>query len=335
MTSIKTTSTKGAFSGPISAVAILLASNRITPYILRTPLIYSRALSKETGAEIWLKLENIQNTGSFKIRGAANRILQLSEEEKRRGIITVSSGNHGRAVAQVAQKAGIEATICLSKLVPENKVEAIRSYGAIVHIAGNSQDEAQEEAERLILEKKLVWISAFDDPVIITGQGTIGLEILQDMPDCDMIVTPLSGGGLLAGIALATKSLSSHTRVVGVSMEIEPGMVRSLEAGKPVNVDEHPSLADALGGSIGLDNRYSFPYVRDYMDQAVLVSEESLAPALRYTFENEGLVIEGGSATTVAALLAGKLGDIKGKKIAVVLTGRNIATDKVIKAITE
>ncbi|MCZ4282748.1 hydroxyectoine utilization dehydratase EutB [Kiloniella laminariae] len=327
--------TKGAFTGPVSAADVLQASKRIAPYIIRTPLIYSRALSQQTGAEVWLKLENLQNTGSFKIRGAANRILQLSAEERKRGIITVSSGNHGRAVARVAQETGIAATICLSTLVPENKVEAIRSYGANVHVAGNSQDEAQEEAERLIREKGLVWISAFDDLAIITGQGTIGLEIMQDMPDCEIIMAPLSGGGLLAGIALATKSISSYTRIIGVSMEIEPGMVRSLEAGKPVNVDEHPSLADALGGSIGLDNRYTFPYIRDYMDEAVLVSEASLAPALRYTFENEGLVIEGGSATVIAALCDGKIGDIKGKKIAVVLSGRNISTDKVIKALTD
>ncbi|WP_120502412.1 pyridoxal-phosphate dependent enzyme [Roseovarius sp. EL26] len=303
---------------------IMTAHQRITPIIRRTPLVFSEVLSERAGFEIWLKLENLQITGSFKLRGASNRILQLTEEEKSRGVVAVSSGNHGRAVAYLAKKLGIQAKIVVCDLCPENKRKAMRSYGAEVIVHGDSQDEAQAHADQLIETHGYTWADPYDDLRVIAGQGTIALEALTDLPDADMIVAPLSGGGLLSGIALAAKSVSPNLTVVGSSMEIEPGMVRSLEAGKPVHVDEFPSLASCITGAIGMRNTHTFPIVRDFMDRAVLVSEESLAPEMHHFADSEGLIVEGGSITSVIAALSPEVREHNPDRAIVVISGRNI-----------
>jgi threonine dehydratase len=286
--------------------------------------VYSPSLSEIAGAEIWLKLENMQVTGSFKMRGVSNKMMQLSDAEKAAGVVTVSTGNHGRAMAAFAREIGIRAVICGPSSVPGNKTEAIRSFGAEVRLIGDTQDEAQLEADRLVAEEGLTWVAPFDDPTIIAGQGTIALEIVEELPDVDAIVAPLAGGGLLSGIAVGAKSLDPRIEVIGTSMEVEPGMVRSLEAGHPISVAEFPSLADALGGSIGLNNQYTFPLVQELMDEAILIAEDELAPTMRHIFRYEGIVIEGGSAAAPAAAYTGKLSRLKGKKIAVVISSRNI-----------
>ena len=306
---------------------------RIAGLVRPTPLIRSDAISKIVGCEVWLKLETLQITGSFKLRGAANRMLQLSDRERARGVIAVSSGNHGRAVAYVARRLGIQATICISDLVPENKREAMRAYGADLRVIGRSQDEAQAYADEQIAEHGLTWIAPYDDLAVIAGQGTIASEVLEALPQTDAILAPLSGGGLLSGLALVGKSLSPAIEIVGASMEIEPGMVRSLEAGRPVTVEEPPSLADSIGGSIGLSNRYTFPIVRDFMDQALLVSEQSLGPAMRLLFEEEGLVMEGGSASALAAALLPGFKSDRRRTVVIVISGRNIATPRFMSAI--
>lgn len=304
------------------------ARQSIAPHVRRTPLSFSPSLSDATKAEVWLKLENLQVTGSFKLRGAVNRMLQLDDAEKKRGVVAVSSGNHGRAVAYFAARMGIKATICLSSLVPSNKIDAIKSYGAEVKIVGDSQDDAQIEADRLVEEQGLVWIAPYDDLRVIAGQGTIALEVVEDLPEVNMIVAPLSGGGLVSGIAIGMKQIDRRIRVVGASMDCEAGMVQSLKAGRPVTVGEGPSLADALGGSIGLSNRFTLPIVQAYMDQAALISEDELVPAMQLMFRGEGMVIEGGSAVAVAALFGGKIPCMAGKKIACVITGRNIDPER-------
>ena len=309
---------------PVNLSDVYRAREVLSSQIHRTPLLFSKWLSKLAEAEVWLKLENIQHTGSFKIRGAATKISALSESQRARGVVAVSSGNHGRAVAACAQRMGIKATICMSSMVPRNKIVAIEDYGAEVRIVGNSQDDAQLEANRMIAEEAVTWIAPYDDPLVIAGQGTVALEIVEDLPDVEIMVAPLSGGGLLSGILVAAKSANPKIRVVGSSMEVEPGMVKSLEAGRPVAVGEHPSLADSLGGSIGLGNRYTFPIVRDLMDHAVLIGESELAPAMRGLFMTDGIVMEGGSASAVAAVMGGKIPDLHGRKTAVVISGRNI-----------
>ncbi len=271
---------------------------------------------------VLLKSEHMQTTGSFKLRGATNAVLALPAEARARGLITVSSGNHGRALAHAARAEGVRCIICLSTLVPGNKIEAIRALGADVRIVGDSQDAAQEEAERLAHEIGLTFVPPFDDPAIIAGQGTIGLEIIEDTPDAEQVVVPLSGGGLAAGVAAAVKALRPATRVIGVSMERGAAMHASLQAGRPVLVEEVATLADALGGGIGLDNRTSFAMVRDLLDGTVLLSEAEIAAGIRAASVLENQVLEGAGAVGIGALLAGKL--LLRGPVVLLLSGGNI-----------
>jgi threonine dehydratase len=310
-------------TGEITQAAIYRARQAIAPWVRRTPLVRSEALSARTGGNVHLKLETLQETGAFKLRGAFNRLLQLTDAERERGVVAVSTGNHARAVAYAARALAVPAVVCMSSLVPDNKVKAVRTAGAEVRIAGRNQDEAEEVAKQLAAERGLVFVSPFDDPQVIAGQGTIGLELLEDLPALDSVLVPLSGGGLIGGIALALKSANRSIRVIGVSMERGPAMVRSLEAGRPVAVEEEPSLADSLGGGIGLDNRHTFALVRDLVDQTILVSEAEIAAAMTHLYWQEQQIVEGGAAVGVAALLAGKVA-AAGANLVVLLSGRNV-----------
>jgi threonine dehydratase len=270
-----------------------------------------------------MKLEIVQNTGSFKIRGASNRLFHLSDAERAQGVVAVSTGNHGRAVAYAAKCLGVRATVCLSHLVPENKVRAIREVGAQVRIVGKSYDEARAEGERLAAEERMVMVEAADDPFVIAGQGTIGLEILEDLPEVETVLVPVSSGGLIGGIALALKSAAPRIRVIGVSMERGPAMYHSLRAGKPVEVEELPTIADSLSGGIGLDNRYTFRLVRDYVDDIVLVSEKQIVQSMVHAFREERLVTEGAAVVGIAALLNHLVGDMGGT-VVTVISGNNV-----------
>jgi threonine dehydratase len=310
---------------PASSVTlrdVYLARQRIESIARRTPLIPSPWLSECVGSAVSLKLESLQETGSFKIRGAANKLLNLAPDERQRGTITVSSGNHGRALAYVARQLGIHAVVCLSEAVPQGKREAIQKLGAETIVHGRTYDEANEHASRLQEERGLVMIHPFDDPYVIAGQGTIGLELLEDHPQIDTVIVPLSGGGLLGGIALALKSAGAGIRVVGVSMARGPAMVESLRAGKVVDIVEEPTLADALAGGIA-PNVYTFDIVQTYVDDTVLVSEEEIARAMAFALERHHLVVEGGGAVGIAALLSGKVARL-GQHVAVVLSGSNV-----------
>ena len=298
------------------------ARRSIADAVRRTPLVPSFALSEEAGADVRLKLETAQDTGTFKIRGATNKLLSLGREDRARGVVAVSSGNHGRGVARAAKRLGVRAVVCMGRLVPDNKVAAIRALGAEVRIVGDSQDEAEVEARRLVREEGLVEAHPFDDARVIAGQGTIGLEILEDLPAVRTVVVPLSGGGLIAGVALAVKSIRPKVRVVGVTMERGAAMYESQKAGRPVPVDEVPTLADALGGGIGLRNRHTFSMVRDLVDELHLVDEEQIADAIRHAYWTEGQIVEGAGAVGIAALMAGLVEDPG--PTAVVVSGGNI-----------
>ena len=300
-----------------------LARQRIQTLVRRTPLADAPALSQKLGAQVMLKLENLQGTGAFKMRGATNKLLSLSEEERARGVVTCSSGNHGRALSYVTQKLGVHAVICLPEPVPENKREAIRRLGAEVIIAGNNADEAMAYADKLAEERQLTMVSAFDDPYVITGQGTIGLELLEDFPQIDTAIIPLSGGSLLSGISLALKSAKPDLCIIGVSMERGPAMVRSLEAGKVVEIVEEPTIADGLAGGLGEHNHYTFPLVQKYIDETVLVSEEEIADAMAFALDEHRLVVEGAGAVGMAAILSGKVKQY-GQHVAVVISGSNV-----------
>ncbi len=304
---------------------VLQARNRIAGQVLRTPMREAAGLSRRAGVPVLIKCEHHQITGSFKLRGATNAVLSLTEAQRRAGVATASTGNHGRAVAHASRATGARAVVCMSSLVPANKVEAVRALGAEVRISGAGQDEAQREVDRLVRDKGMADISPFDDGAVIAGQGTLGLEIIEDAPDLDAVLVPLSGGGLISGIGLAVKTLSPNTRVIGVTMERGAAMVASLAAGHPVDVVEEQSLADSLGGGIGLANRNTFGMVRSLVDDCVLVSEEAIADGIRLAYEEEGEVIEGAAAVGIAAILSGKVA-LRGPT-ALVLTGKNIAPD--------
>lgn len=301
------------------------ARRNIANVAVRSPLLPAWSLSGDE-RDVRLKLEITQPTGAFKLRGAANALARLSAEQSRNGVACVSTGNHGRAVAYAARRLGIPAYICMSKLVPENKVAAIKAVGGTVQIAGNSQDVAQQEVDRLIREEGMTEIPPFDHPDVIAGQGTIGIELVEDFPGVDTVIVPLSGGGLIAGVALAVKTLAPHARVVGLSMDRGAAMHDSIRAGRPVEIEEHPSLADSLGGGIGLDNQHTFPMVRDLVDEIRTVPEDRIANAMRYLYKQEGWVAEGAGAIGLVPLLE-DLGLDIGSRVAIVVSGKNVDMD--------
>lgn len=312
---------------------IYRARQTIAPHVRRTPLLPSPALG---GAPIWLKLESAQHTGAFKLRGAANKMLSLSEAERARGVVAVSTGNHGRAVAHMGRALGIRVVVCISELVPAVKRAAIEDLGAEVHVAGAGQEQAMVYADELVRKQGLAMVPPFDDPHIIAGQGTIGLEIVEDAPEVTQVVVPLSGGGLVSGIALAIKSIDSGIRVVAVSAEASPGMIESLRAGRPMDIPEEASLADSLGGGLGQRNDYTMAMVERLVDVHVTVSEDEIARAMAFAFRHHRLVTEGGGAVAIAAQLAGKVPPppatgstpaVAGPTTVLVVSGGNIDPD--------
>jgi threonine dehydratase len=307
---------------------VFAARRSIAALALRTPVIRSENLSARLRHDILLKLETLQPTGAFKIRGAANALAQRPRELRIGGVVCASTGNHGRAVAHAARQLGIQATICLSALVPQTKVKAIEALGAGVRRIGRSQDEAMVEVARLVAEEGMIEVPPFDDPAIIAGQGTIGLELMEDVPELDTIVVPLSGGGLAGGIAFAAKAINPGLRVIGVSMDRGAAMQASLAAGRPVAVEELPSLADSLGGGIGGGNRWTFDLCRRLLDDVVLVSEAEIYRGMAHLLHEERIVAEGAAAVGVAGLLSGKIAP-RGPT-ALIVSGRNVDMDQLI-----
>jgi threonine dehydratase len=305
---------------------VYLARQRIASLVRVTPVEYSPSLSRQMGVAVYLKLESQQITGSFKLRGASNAVAQLTPLARANGVVSASTGNHGRALAYAASQLGVMATVCLSSLVPHNKVQAIRDLGADVCIVGRSQDDAQREAERISSEQGATLLPPFDHPAIITGQATLGLEIVEQVPDVAQVLVPLSGGGLFSGIALALKTINPRVRLHGISMQRGAAMHASLKAGHPVDVEELPTLADSLGGGIGLDNRFTFHMTRTGCDHLHLLDEASIGNGIRHAYFQERLVVEGAAAVGISALLDGLI-EPRGP-IVVVVSGRNVDLDQ-------
>ncbi len=313
---------------------IFEAREKIVPVIRHTPLIYSGGISDQIGRNVYYKLEIMQDTGSFKVRGAGSVILHLSPEQREKGVVTYSTGNHGRATAHVARLVGSKAKVCLSTNVPENKREGIKNSGGELVIYGKSQDEAVEQALQLNEEEGLAVVDPINDPYTIAGHGTIGLEIFEDLPEVDTVLVPVSGGALISGIALAVKSINPDCKVYGISMDRGAAMYESIKAGKPVLIDEVPSLADSLQGGILLDNKYSFNMVKEYVDELVLVTEEEIGMAITHAFFEDHLILEGAGAVGIAALMAGKI-PVIGDNVVVVTTGGNIDNNEFLSVIEE
>ena len=305
---------------------IVNAEKIVSKHTIATPMVYSKVLSEAIGQSVSLKLENQQITGSFKIRGAINAISNLTPAQKTAGVVALSTGNHGRGLAYAANLMKIRCIICMSKLVPNNKVEGIKALGAEVRLIGKNQDEAQVEADRLSIEEGMTYISPFDNVDVIAGQGTLGLEIHRQVPELKYAFVPLSGGGLICGVAKALKSLNPNLKMIGVSMDRGAAMYESQKAGKPIFVKEEESLADALTGGIGLDNEYTFDLTKELVDDIVLVSEKEIAEGISHAYWHESQIVEGAGAVAIASLLNNKFSP-KGPSLAL-LCGRNINIEK-------
>ena len=298
-------------------------------FATRTPVVDVPELSTSAVAGVALKLETLQPTGSFKIRGAAAKITSLGPDELARGVVTASTGNHGRAVAHVARALGATATVCMSDHVPPGKRAALAALDAVLDIGGPSQDTAFARAVAMSQQVDgPVLVHSILDPLTVAGQGTCGLEIVEQRPACDLVIVPVSGGGLIAGITVAVRSRLPRVRVLGVSMDRGAAMHASLAAGRPVEVDEVPSLADSLQGGIGLANDVTYPIVRDLVDDVVLVTEAEIAEAMRWALVERHLVLEGAGAVGIAALQAGKVAGAA-RSTVVVCSGANVETETI------
>jgi threonine dehydratase len=297
------------------------AMERIRGSIVVTPFVHSEKFSKQTGNSIFLKLENLQMTGAFKERGALNKILLLSDEERRRGVIAASAGNHAQAVAYHATKRGIKAQICMPLTTPLVKVSATRGYGAEVILFGANYDEACEEALRRCKEHGLTFIHPFDDEAVIAGQGTLGLEMLEQHGDLDALVIPVGGGGLIAGVACAVKETNPKIRIIGVQSSKLASMKAALERNELVTLPANKTIADGI--AVRCAGTLTFPLVKKYVDEIVTVDEEEIASAILQLLEKEKMLAEGAGAAATAAVLNKKTPN-HGKKLGVLVSAGNI-----------
>jgi threonine dehydratase len=283
------------------------AKKAIATIAKHTPLNHSKTLSELTGANVYLKLENQQVTSSFKIRGVTNKLLHLSQEQRAQGVVTASAGNHGQAVAYGAQKLGFSAKVVVPVNTPKVKVEGIKQYGAELLLYGETYPEAERKAKELAQTEGRLYISPYNDELIVAGHGTAGLEILEDLPDVDVVLVPVGGGGLIAGISTAIKSLKPDVQVIGVQSAATPIMYESLKAGKIVPPHRHDprTIAEGLAGGIE-KGAITFTIAQQYVDEVVLVREETLRKAVYLLCQNEGQKVEGSGAAGIAMLLENK-----------------------------
>ncbi|PYX39498.1 MAG: threonine ammonia-lyase [Acidobacteria bacterium] len=297
------------------------ARNRIGGSVYLSPCPPSPSISEISGQPIYLKLENLQRTGSFKERGALNKILTLSAHDKQRGVIAASAGNHAQGVAFHAKGNGVSAKIVMPVMTPLVKVNATKSYGAHVVLHGDGYDEAYEEACRLADTEHLAFVHPFDDPAVIAGQGTIALELLEQVPDLDAVVVPIGGGGLISGIACAIKEIKPAVRVIGVQAARMPSMLEAIKAHKPTTIPSNPTIADGI--AVRRSGERTLQLVEKYVDEVVSVEEEEIASGILTLLEREKMLAEGAGAAAVAALLHHKA-KLKHKKTVALVCGGNI-----------
>lgn len=312
---------------------ILAAQRKLSGLIARTPLEYSFLLSQRAGCQVYLKLENWQKTGSFKVRGAINKVASLTEEEKARGLVTASAGNHALGVAYAARALGnVPTTVFVPVNAPTSKLKKLEEFECHVCLSGNSYDEAHHAAEDFERAHGATYVHAYDDPLTIAGQGTVGLEIMEDLPDAEAILVPVGGGGLIAGIALAAKAINPQVRIIGVQPEASPAAYLSLRDGRPYEeYDAAPTIADGLAGGFG---RLPFEIARNLIDEIVLVSEEETRAAVFTLLELAQLVVEGAGAVGIAALMAGKV-NLAEREVVAVLSGANIDASLLFEIMSE
>ena len=301
------------------------ARARIDAHIKRTPLLPTRQLSELTGYDVRLKAENFQTVGSYKIRGPLNKLAQLSEEEKRRGVVCSSAGNHAQGVALAARSHGVRAGVCMATNATPAKIAATRGYGAEVVLHGSIWDEANEKAKELVRDEGLTYVHPFDDAQLIAGQGTLGLEIVQDWPEVDAIVVPIGGGGLIAGVSMAAKAFNPKIRVIGVESSDGPAMQASVNAGSLQTIDCR-TVIDGL--RVRRAGELNFSVVQRFVDEIVTLPDREIFEAMLWVMERCKLVVEGAAAAPVAALMHGLVKLPAGSRVAAVLSGGNLNLDQ-------
>jgi threonine dehydratase len=302
------------------------ARERVTAHAYHTPLLTSRLLSERSGFEVRLKAEMFQRTGSYKIRGPLNKFPQLSEDQKRRGVICSSAGNHAQGVALAAKIHGLRAVVVMAENATPSKIAATRAYGADVVLHGTIWDEANEKMKQLAAEHGFTIIHPFDDLQLIAGQGTMGLEIHDDFPEAEIVIVPIGGGGLISGVSMALKSRNPKIRVIGVESSDGPAMKRSIEAGHLVTLDRMDCIIDGLRVKrVGENN---FQIVRDYVDEIVTLPDSEIFDAMLWIMSHAKLVVEGAAAAPVAALLHGLVEAPAGSRVVCILSGGNVNLDQ-------
>ena len=311
---------------PVGRDGFEAAYANVAPHIHHTPLLSSRMLSEATGYEVRFKAEIFQKTGSYKIRGPLNKFMRLTPDERARGVVCSSAGNHAQGVALAAQIHGIKAVVVMAENATPSKVAATRGYGAEVVLHGTIWDEANEKAKELVRNRGLTYVHPFDDLDLIAGQGTLGLEIVRDWPEVDVVVVPIGGGGLISGVSMAVKALKPSVKVIGVESSGAPGMYDSVQRGQVVTLDRVDCIIDGL--RVKRVGETTFEVVRRYVDEIVTLPDEKMFEAMIWVMSHAKLVVEGAAAAPVAALLNGLVDAPRGSKVVAVLSGGNVNLDQ-------
>jgi threonine dehydratase len=307
------------------------ARERIKPFIHRTPVMTSRAFNEAAGCQVFFKCENLQRAGAFKARGATNKIRSLSEEEKRRGVAAFSSGNHAQAVALAAREAGIRAVVAMPNDAPKAKVAATRDYGAEVRFFDRQRDDREAFARIIAESEKLTMVPPYDDYLVMAGQGTCGLEFLEEVPDLDCLLTPCSGGGLFAGVSTAAKSINPSIRCFAVEPESANDTLQSFRSGKPVTIPPPPTIADGL--RVQTPGTLTFPILQTVAEDVLTVSDEEIVAAMKFMLFRMKLLVEPSGAAAAAAVLAGRA-PANLQRVGVVLSGGNIDPEALAELIS-
>ncbi len=312
---------------PLGADVFEAAYGRVAPHIHHTPLMSSRTLSERTGFDVRFKAEMFQRTGSYKIRGPLNKFTQLTGEERRRGVVCSSAGNHAQGVALAAKIHAIKAVVVMAENATPSKIAATRGYGAEVVLHGTIWDEANEKAKELVRDRGLTYIHPFDDLQLIAGQGTLGLEVIRDWPAVDVVVVPIGGGGLISGVSMAMKNIKPSVTVIGVESAGAPGMRDSISAGSVVTLDRVDCIIDGL--RVKRVGETTFNVARQFVDEIVTLPDEQIFEAMIWIMSHAKLVVEGAAAAPVAALLQGLVKAPEGAKVVCVLSGGNVNLDQI------
>jgi threonine dehydratase len=321
----------------VTPADVAAAAERLRGQVLRTPVERSPALSAQLGGEVWLKLDFLQQTGSFKLRGALNRLLLLGEGAAGRGVVTASAGNHGLGIAEAAARLGISATVVVPETASPAKIRGLAAYGdrgIELVFAGQSYDEAETYGLGLARQMARTFVSGYNDPAVIAGGGTVAVEVLEDVPEADVLVVPVGGGGLIGGVGVWAKQQRPGLHLVGAQPEVSAALAAALAAGKLVEVPVGDTLADGLAGNIEADS-ITFPLAQRVVDQIALVSEDEIAGAMRWLLREHHVLVEGSAAATVAVLLAGRVPVAQGRRVVVLLTGRNVAYDTLRRVVLD